>query len=89
VPTFSESGLPNFTGGTWFALMAPSETPPAVVSELPEATRDVLSSAAFQKTLENQGVVIQSETGEVFRQYLSSEIEEWGELAHQIGLEPQ
>jgi tripartite-type tricarboxylate transporter receptor subunit TctC len=89
VPTFSESGLPNFTGGTWFALMAPSETPPGIVSELSEATRDVLSSAAFQKTLENQGVVIQNETGEVFRQYLSSEIEKWSKLAKQIGLEPQ
>jgi tripartite-type tricarboxylate transporter receptor subunit TctC len=89
VPTFAESGLPGFTGGTWFGLMAPAGTPPSIVAKLSTATAAVLSSAGFQKTLEDQGVVVQPETGEAFRQYLSSEIAKWHKVAEQIGLDPQ
>jgi tripartite-type tricarboxylate transporter receptor subunit TctC len=89
VPTFAESGLPGFTGGTWFALMAPSGTPPSIVAALSTATTALLSSPGFQKILEDQGVVVQPEAGEAFRQYLSSEIDKWRKLAPQIGLEPQ
>jgi len=89
VPTLSESGMPGFTGGTWFALMAPAGTPPAVVSALSKACSDILSSPDFQKAVEAQGVIIQNQSGDAFRQYLSGEIDKWHKVAAQIGLEPQ
>jgi tripartite-type tricarboxylate transporter receptor subunit TctC len=89
VPTLSESGLPGFTGGTWFALMAPAGTPIAIVSELSKATTSVLASADFQKALEVQGVVIQNQGPEAFKQFLSEEIGKWHKVVEQIGLVPQ
>jgi tripartite-type tricarboxylate transporter receptor subunit TctC len=89
VPTLSESGVPNFTGGTWFALLAPAGTPADVVSELSKATTKVLASADFQKSLEAQGVISQDQGSEAFRQFLSEEIAKWHNVAQQIKLEPQ
>jgi tripartite-type tricarboxylate transporter receptor subunit TctC len=89
VPTLSESGVPNFTGGTWFALLAPAGTPADVVSELSKATTKVLASADFQKSLEAQGVISQDQGSEAFRQFLSEEIDKWHNVAQQIKLVPQ
>jgi tripartite-type tricarboxylate transporter receptor subunit TctC len=89
VPTLSESGVPNFTGGTWFALMAPAGTPPEIVSELSKATTKVLASAEFQKALEAQGVISQDQGSEAFKQFLSEEIDKWHHVAQQINLVPQ
>lgn len=89
VPTLSESGVPNFTGGTWFALLAPAGTPADVVSELSKATTKVLASPDFQKSLEAQGVISQDQGSEAFRQFLSEEIAKWHNVADQIKLVPQ
>jgi tripartite-type tricarboxylate transporter receptor subunit TctC len=86
---FSESGRPNFTGGTWFALMAPAGTPAEVISELSKATAKVLASADFQKSLEAQGVISQEPGAEPFKQFLSEEIDKWHKVAEQIKLVPQ
>jgi tripartite-type tricarboxylate transporter receptor subunit TctC len=89
VPTLSESGLPNFTGGTWFALMAPAGTPPEVISQLSKATTKVLASADFQKSIEAQGVISQDPGSEPFKQFLFEEIDKWHKVAEQIKLIPQ
>ena len=34
VPTFAESGLPNFSGGTWFGLFAPAKTPKNLIDHI-------------------------------------------------------
>jgi tripartite-type tricarboxylate transporter receptor subunit TctC len=89
VPTLSESGVPNFTGGTWFALMAPAGTPPDIISELSKATTKVLASADFQKALEAQGVISPDQGAAPFKQFLSEEIDKWHNVAQQINLVPQ
>ena len=89
VPTLFESGLPNFTGGTWFALMAPAGTPPEVISQLSKATTKVLASADFQKSIEAQGVISQDPGSEPFKQFLFEEIDKWHKVAEQIKLIPQ
>jgi tripartite-type tricarboxylate transporter receptor subunit TctC len=89
VPTMAESGMPGFTGGTWFALLAPAATPPAIVSELAKATSEVLVSPGLQQSFETQGVVIENQNPEAFNQMLVAEIDKWQKLVTQIGLEKQ
>lgn len=89
VPTMSESGLPGFVGGTWFALMAPAATPPAIVNELSSATSGVLATADLQKALEAQGIVVQNQKAEAFNKFLGEEIDKWQKVVEQIGLAPQ
>jgi tripartite-type tricarboxylate transporter receptor subunit TctC len=89
VPTMSESGMPGFTGGTWFALVAPAGTPGEIVSEFSKATSEVLTSSDLQKAFEVQGVVIENQTPQAFNQFLPAEIDKWHKVVEQIGLVPQ
>ncbi len=89
VPTMAESGMPGFTAGTWFALMAPAGTPPTVVSQLSKTTSEVLASAYLQKAFETQGVVTENRNQEAFNQFLTGEIDKWHKVIEQIGLVPQ
>jgi tripartite-type tricarboxylate transporter receptor subunit TctC len=89
VPTMSESGLPGFSGGTWFALVAPAGTAADILSELSKATSEALSSPDLQKSFETQGVVIENQSSQAFSEFLPGEIEKWHKVVEQIGLVPQ
>ena len=58
VPTFKELGYPalNDLAITWFGIVAPAGTPPAVVHKLNSAANAALQDAAVQERLQTMGV---------------------------------
>ena len=58
VPTLAEQGYPalNRLAITWFGLVAPAGTPPAVVDKLNQAARSALQSSALLERLQQLGV---------------------------------
>lgn len=89
LPTVSESGLPGFSGGTWFGLVAPKGTPAPVVQALSAATISSLNDPAVKKDLENRGIVPDPQSPAYLAKYLSDESAKWSKVVKQIGLEPQ
>ncbi len=89
LPTVAESGVPGFAGGTWFGLVAPKGTPPAVVQALSRATMAALSDPATRKDLENRGIVTDAQSPQYFAKYLAAETAKWQRVATKIGLQPQ
>ncbi len=59
VPTLAEAGYPalNRLAITWFGLVAPAGTPPAVIDALNHAARDAMRQPAVQARLGQLGVV--------------------------------
>ncbi len=55
VPTAAESGLPGFEASVWYALLAPADTPPEVISKLNTATNDYLGTPAAKEMFEKLG----------------------------------
>ena len=51
IPTFIESGVPDFISDTWNAISAPPKTPPAIVARLNAAIVDVLKMPDVQERL--------------------------------------
>lgn len=51
VPTFAESGFPNFDVSAWVGLFAPKGTPPEVVAKLNEAVKASLLRPEFRAFL--------------------------------------
>ncbi len=49
VPTMPEAGLPTLTTGAWTALLAPRDTPPAVIARLNAATNAALTAEPMKK----------------------------------------
>jgi tripartite-type tricarboxylate transporter receptor subunit TctC len=52
VPTFAEAGFPAFEMSTWFSLFAPRGTPPDIIAQLNQFTRDVQAEPEAKRRLE-------------------------------------
>ncbi|MDB5730369.1 MAG: hypothetical protein JWQ03_264 [Variovorax sp.] len=85
VPTLDESGLPGYDMTTWFALMAPHGTPPAIVQRLNGELARVLRQADVLKRFEEQGVTPGSMTPEQLATFIGSETTKWVKVARAAG----
>jgi tripartite-type tricarboxylate transporter receptor subunit TctC len=81
VPTAAEAGLPGYTAGTWFGLLAPAATPAPVIARLNGEIEAILASPALRDRLRTQGIEPQASTPEQFAAHLRSEIEKWRKVA--------
>ena len=45
VPTIAEAGLPGFEASSWFGILAPAGTPPAIVAQAQRGNRQVARDA--------------------------------------------
>jgi len=80
IPTVSESGLPGYEMGSWFGLVAPAGTPPAIVARLQQETAKALSLPDVKERLTAQGVDAIGSTPEAFRAFLDNEIARWARV---------
>lgn len=86
VPTFSEAGLPAFSGGTWFGLFAPAKTPLAVIDRVNAETAAALNSPELAKAFVDKGIVALPQTPEAFGRFVQAEVSKWKELAAKVGI---
>jgi tripartite-type tricarboxylate transporter receptor subunit TctC len=74
VPTFKESGL-DYRTGTWFGLLAPARTPPAIIDTLNRATVGVLDDPGVRAKLVEQGAEVVANSPAEFRAFIKDETE--------------
>ena len=79
VPTLIESGYPGFDVSFWLGMLAPAQTPPAVIQALAAAIRSIREDANAMKTLQLQGTVELNEPA-AFAAQIRTEIATWGEV---------
>jgi tripartite-type tricarboxylate transporter receptor subunit TctC len=89
VPTMNEAGLANFTGGTWFGLLAPAGTPAAVTSKLHSEVSGLVKSPEISQNFESRGIVPVGGTPAEFEAFITSEIAKWQTLATRIGIKAE
>jgi tripartite-type tricarboxylate transporter receptor subunit TctC len=77
VPTVAESGLPGYEGLLFYALMAPAKTPPAVVSRLSDAVKQIKQTPAVRQQLSTLGAISFDMTPEEMSAFLKSELDKW------------
>ena len=56
VPTFTESGLPDFDVGIWFGVLAPAGTPRAIIDKLAAEINALLGTQETRDRLVTQGM---------------------------------
>ncbi len=74
VPTFREQGIDYLTG-TWFGLLAPAKTPPAIVARLNRDVNTALRSDAVRARIAEQGADVIGGSPEDFARFLREETE--------------
>jgi tripartite-type tricarboxylate transporter receptor subunit TctC len=86
VPTMVESGFPRSVTGSWQGIFLPKGTPQPVVDKLFGVTQQVMKTPDVIQRLAGGGVdVVLSDSPKVFADYVTSETERWGKVAHEVG----
>lgn len=86
VPTFAEEGMPKMDYSLWFAIEAPSGTPPAVIKKLHDDIAKVVADPEYQKALHVRGFEAQSDTPEQLAAFLENNYETLKPLIERLGL---
>jgi tripartite-type tricarboxylate transporter receptor subunit TctC len=55
IPTMEEAGVKGYASDTWYALLAPAATPPAVLEQLRSAAEAALKNPALREKFVQQG----------------------------------
>ncbi|TCR62985.1 tripartite tricarboxylate transporter substrate binding protein [Bosea sp. BK604] len=80
VPTFEEAGFSDLVNKSWFSLVAPSGTPPAVLELLQEKSRAVAESKAFREFLGSQIIEPMPAGPEALLSFLNEENQRWARV---------
>lgn len=89
VPTTAEQGFPEMVGGGFFGLMAPANTPKAIIDKLYATVRDVLSQPEVRSRLISQGYEIHGTTPAQYSTYINQQIERWAPVVKAAGVKPE
>ena len=77
LPTVSESGLPGFESISWFGVLAPAGTPPAVLQRLEAELQKAMASPAMKERLATMGAMPGVQNAAGFTQVIQNEIKRW------------
>jgi tripartite-type tricarboxylate transporter receptor subunit TctC len=77
IPTIAEAGVPGYDSSSWFAFVAPSKTPTAVIQKIQADTVAVLAEPAIKERLDKLGLTIVGSTSAELAAHLKVEKERW------------
>ena len=80
LPTMQEAGMKDFDSQGWFGLLAPTNTPPAMIDRINVEINRILSTADFKERLQKVGADGIGGTVSDFRDRMGSESERWGKV---------
>jgi tripartite-type tricarboxylate transporter receptor subunit TctC len=87
VPTFAEAGLDEAGDLAWFGLVAPAATPTAIVGELNDALRDVMSEPGLTRLLAPSGSqTVAAEPPSRFRDEMIATLRDFRHIVSRYGL---
>ena len=85
VPTLAESGYKGFEAVTWFGVLAPANTPAAIVAQLNKAINQALKQPDVADKLQSEGGEILGGTPEQFSTLLRAEVPRWAKIVKESG----
>jgi len=79
VPTVA-SQIPNFVTGSWQGLLAPANTPPAILDKLQTAVQQIVAKPDFAKRLQELGSEPSNMNRQQIAQWMQTETQRWGKV---------
>ena len=80
VPTFAESKLPAMNAVTWFAVVAPPNTPAALTGALQQSVSDALALPDVRQKFSEQGAEPRGWSPEQTGRFIRAETEKWNKV---------
>jgi tripartite-type tricarboxylate transporter receptor subunit TctC len=86
IPTFSESGVPNFDINSWVGLVAPARTPKPIVERLNAELNAALSDVGVRDRLAASGIAATPGTPEAFADVIHNDLALYGTIVKTAGI---
>ena len=86
LPTVAEAGYPGFTSLSWYGLVAPGGTPPAVVDRLQQEVARALSAPDVKDRLIGLGVVPGGDSPAQFGAYLRDQMAAYAKVVKEANI---
>lgn len=89
VPTFAESGLPDFKAGLWHGLVASKDVPPAIVAKLNADINTVLRDPELKKRFATLNMTPVGGTPAQFEGAIRDDMKHWQQVVRDAGISAQ
>jgi tripartite-type tricarboxylate transporter receptor subunit TctC len=86
VPTFIESGVPDFVSSSWVGILAPARTPAAIVRRLNAELNAVLADPAIRERLAVLGIEPSPGTPDQFLEDMRRDLAKYGPVVRAAGI---
>lgn len=86
IPTVAEGGVKGYRRTTWYGILAPAATPPALVKRISDETSKAVHSPDMKKRILTDGAEPEGSTSEQFQTHLASEIAIARDIVRKAGL---
>jgi tripartite-type tricarboxylate transporter receptor subunit TctC len=83
IPTVAESGYPGFEALNWYAFVAPSKTPVAILERWNQAIVKVLKDPAVKDALNKHGLTPQPTTRAELADFMKKEDAKWSAIVRE------
>ena len=84
-PTIAESGLPGFEASSWFGVLAPAGTSPAIIAKLNAEIAKWLATPEAKEKLTAVGANVASGTPDDFAKHIAAETAKWAKVVKDSG----
>jgi tripartite-type tricarboxylate transporter receptor subunit TctC len=85
VPTVDEQGIKGYDLNTWTSLVAPADTPVAILDRLNAEITKIIAQPEVQKRLVDMGFIPVGNTREQFGAFLKAEYANWAKIVQASG----
>ncbi len=88
LPTMDEAGITGFDLDAWAGIVAPTGTPPEIVTKLNDALRKIIDSPDVQAKFKNVGFEGFSSTPGEFKDFIKVQLGKWSKMVKDAGIQP-
>ena len=89
IPTIAEAGLAGFDVSSWYAIMAPAKTPPAMVNALADEVRRIVALPDVRQTLAAQGLAPVAMSPGEFAAHIKRETATWAKIIRDANIKAE
>jgi len=87
VPPLAEAGVPGFDAAPWQGVIAPEQTPPAIVAKLNAEFNDAVAMTDVRARMRDIGMIpVGAGSPHELAEFLQSEIARWGKVVEDAGI---
>lgn len=88
VPTMIEAGYPDFEASSWFGIVAPARTPPAIVNRIAADVVAIIRDPRIERQMTNQGADPLGDGPDAFAAFIEREVARWSAVVRAANATP-